>query len=159
MDLVKGTVIGHRDGFGFIKLEQGGPDWYLPFHEMQRVLPGDKVLATATTIKSKDKVEARVVRVLEPRSEPIVGRYYKDHALCVVVPDDARICQDIIIPDGQQGAARHGQVVLAEVTQRPSKRVSATGRVIEVLGEHMAPGMEIEVAIRNHQIPHVFSDE
>ena len=158
MDLVKGTVIGHRDGFGFLKLEQGGADWYLPFHEMQRVLPGDKVLATATTIKSKDKIEARIVRVLEPRSEPIVGRYYKDHALCVVVPDDARICQDIIIPDGQQGAARHGQVVLAEVTQRPSKRVSATGRVIEVLGEHMAPGMEIEVAIRNHQIPHVFSD-
>ncbi|WP_445426226.1 ribonuclease R [Alishewanella sp. HL-SH06] len=158
MDLVKGTVIGHRDGFGFIKLEQGGPDWYLPFHEMQRVIPGDLVLATATTIKSKDKVEARVVRVLEPRSEPIVGRYYKDSAICVVVPDDARICQDIIIPDGQQGAARHGQVVLVEISQRPSKRVSATGRVIEVLGEHMAPGMEIEVAIRNHQIPHVFSD-
>lgn len=158
MDLVKGTVIGHRDGFGFLKLEQGGSDWYLPFHEMQRVLPGDKVLATATNIKSKDKVEARVVRVLEPRSEPIVGRYYKDHALCVVVPDDARICQDIIIPEGEQGAARHGQVVLAEVTQRPSKRVSATGRVLEVLGEHMAPGMEIEVAIRNHQIPHVFSE-
>ncbi|MFN3709841.1 MAG: ribonuclease R [Alishewanella aestuarii] len=158
MDLVKGTVIGHREGFGFLKTEQGGPDWYLPFHEMQRLLPGDKVLATAVSVKSKDKIEARVVRVLEPRSEAIVGRYYKDHALCVVVPDDARICQDIIVPEGEQGAARHGQVVLVEITQRPSKRVNAMGRVVEVLGEHMAPGMEIEVAIRNHQIPHVFSD-
>lgn len=158
MDLVKGTVIGHREGFGFLKLEQGGSDWYLPFHEMQRLLPGDKVLATAANIKGKDKIEARVVRVLEPRTEAIVGRYFKDHAICVVVPDDSRICQDIIIPEGEQGAARHGQVVLVEIVQRPSKRVNATGRVTEVLGEHMAPGMEIEVAIRNHQIPHVFSE-
>ncbi len=57
----------------------------------------------------------------------------------------------------KKGAARHGQIVLAEVTQRPSKRVNAVGKVIEVLGEHMAPGMEIEVAIRNHNIPHTFS--
>ena len=156
MDLVKGVVIGHREGFGFLKLEQGGPDWYLPYHEMQRVLPGDKVLATAAAMKSKDKIEARVVRVLEPRTEPVVGRYYKDHAVCVVVPDDPRITQDIMIPEGEQGAARHGQIVLVEITQRPSKRVSAVGKVTEVLGEHMAPGMEIEVAIRNHQIPHEF---
>ncbi|HEX5793230.1 MAG TPA: ribonuclease R, partial [Rheinheimera sp.] len=100
----------------------------------------------------------RIVRVLEPRSEPIVGRYYKDFALGVVVPDDPRITQDIVIPDGEQGAARHGQVVLVEITQRPSKRVNAVGKVTDVLGEHMAPGMEIEIAIRKHQIPHVFSD-
>ncbi len=158
MDLVKGTVLGHREGFGFLKLDQGGPDWFIPNFEMQRLLHGDKVLATAQSVNSKDKIEARVVRVLEPRSEPIVGRYYKDFALGVVVPDDPRITQDIVIPDGEQGAARHGQVVLVEITQRPSKRVNGIGKVIEVLGEHMAPGMEIEIAIRNHQIPHEFSD-
>ncbi|CAM3736714.1 ribonuclease R [Rheinheimera salexigens] len=158
MDLVKGTVLGHRDGFGFLKLDQGGPDWFLPQFEMRRLLPGDKVLATAQTIKSKDKIEARVVRILEARSEPVVGRYFKDFALGVVVPEDPRITQDIVIPDGEQGAARHGQVVLVEMTQRPSKRVNAIGRITEVLGEHLAPGMEIEVAIRNHQIPHEFSN-
>ncbi|HEX5791687.1 MAG TPA: winged-helix domain-containing protein, partial [Rheinheimera sp.] len=71
MDLVKGTVLGHREGFGFLKLEQGGPDWFIPNFEMQRLLHGDVVLATAQSVNSKDKVEARVVRVLEPRSEPI----------------------------------------------------------------------------------------
>jgi ribonuclease R len=158
LDLVKGTVLGHRDGFGFLKRELGGPDWYIPNFEMQRLLPGDVVLASAGEIKGKDKVEARIVRVLTPRSEPIVGRYFKDFALAVVVPEDPRITQDIVIPQGEEGAARHGQIVLAEVTSRPSKRVNAVGKVIEVLGEHMAPGMEIEVAIRNHQIPHQFSD-
>ena len=158
MDLVKGTVLGHRDGFGFLKLDQGGPDWFLPQFEMRRLLPGDKVLATAQNIKSKDKIEARIVRILEARPEPIVGRYFKDFALGVVVPEDPRITQDIVIPDGEQGAARHGQVVLVEVTKRPSKRVNAIGKVTEVLGEHLAPGMEIEVAIRNHQIPHEFSN-
>ncbi len=158
LDLVKGTVLGHRDGFGFLKLEQGGPDWYIPNFEMQRLLPGDVVLASAGEIKGKDKIEARIVRVLVPRSEPIVGRYFKDFALAVVVPEDPRITQDIVIPQGDEGAARHGQIVLAEVTSRPSKRVNAVGKVVEVLGEHMAPGMEIEVAIRNHQIPHQFSE-
>ena len=158
MDLVKGTVLGHREGYGFLKLEHGGPDWFIPNFEMQRLLPGDVVLATAQSISAKDKIEARVVRVLEPRTEPVVGRYYKDFALGVVVPEDPRISQDIVIPDGEQGAARHGQVVLAEISQRPSKRVNAVGKVVEVLGEHMAPGMEIEIAIRNHQIPHEFSD-
>lgn len=158
LDLVKGTVLGHRDGFGFLKRELGGPDWYIPNFEMQRLLPGDVVLASAGEIKGKDKVEARIVRVLTPRAEPIVGRYFKDFALAVVVPEDPRITQDIVIPPGEEGAARHGQIVLAEVTSRPSKRVNAVGKVIEVLGEHMAPGMEIEVAIRNHQIPHQFSD-
>lgn len=158
MDLVKGTVLGHRDGFGFLKLDQGGPDWFLPQFEMRRLLPGDKVLATAQNIKSKDKIEARIVRILEARPEPIVGRYFKDFALGVVVPEDPRITQDIVIPDGEQGAARHGQVVLVEVTKRPSKRVNAIGKITEVLGEHLAPGMEIEVAIRNHQIPHEFSN-
>ncbi len=158
LDLVKGTVLGHRDGFGFLKRELGGPDWYIPNFEMQRLLPGDVVLASAGEIKGKDKVEARIVRVLTPRAEPIVGRYFKDFALAVVVPEDPRITQDIVIPQGEEGAARHGQIVLAEVTSRPSKRVNAVGKVIEVLGEHMAPGMEIEVAIRNHQIPHQFSD-
>ncbi|WNO60183.1 ribonuclease R [Rheinheimera sp. MMS21-TC3] len=158
MDLVKGTVLGHRDGFGFLKLDQGGPDWFLPQFEMRRLLPGDKVLATAQNIKSKDKIEARIVRILDARPEPIVGRYFKDFALGVVVPEDPRITQDIVIPDGEQGAARHGQVVLVEVTKRPSKRVNAIGKITEVLGEHLAPGMEIEVAIRNHQIPHEFSN-
>ena len=127
-------------------------------HSADPLAHGDVVLATAQSVNSKDKIEARVVRVLEPRSEPIVGRYYKDFALGVVVPDAPRITQDIVIPDGEQGEARHGQVVLVEITQRPSKRVNGIGKVTEVLGEHMAPGMEIEIAIRNHQIPHVFSD-
>ena len=157
LDLVKGTVLGHREGFGFLKLAQGGPDWYIPNFEMQRLLPGDVVLASAGEIKGKDKVEARIVRVLEPRKEPIVGRYFKDFALAVVVPEDPRISQDIVIPVGDENGARHGQIVLAEVTARPSKRVNAVGKVVEVLGEHMAPGMEIEVAIRNHNIPHTFS--
>ena len=89
MDPVKGTVLGHREGYGFLKLEQGGPDWFIPNFEMQRLLPGDVVLATAQSISAKDKIEARVVRVLEPRTEPVVGRYYKDFALGVVVPEAA----------------------------------------------------------------------
>jgi len=74
-----------------------------------------------------------------------------------VVPDDSKIGQDILIPEGQANGARHGQIVVVQVTQRPSRRSSPLGTITKVLGEHMAPGMEIEIAIREHDIPNRWS--
>eukprot|EP00493_Phyllostaurus_siculus_P025899 UN26244 len=50
-------------------------------------------------------------------------------------------------------------MVQVQITQNPSRNMNAVGKVIDVLGEHLAPGMEIEVALRNHDIPHVWPEE
>ncbi|NOU53175.1 ribonuclease R [Pseudoalteromonas sp. JBTF-M23] len=156
--LVKGRVIGHRDGFGFLAVEGEPKDWFIAKHQMNGVLHGDIVLAKAASRGSGGKVEARIVRVLENERAPLVGRYFVEHGTAVVVPEDPRITQDIIILPGSENGARHNQMVQVQITQSPTRQMNAVGKVTEVLGEHMAPGMEIEVALRNHDIPHVWPE-
>lgn len=153
MELLQGRVIGHKDGFGFIQLDQGGPDLFIPHHQMYSVMHGDKVLVKEHGTDARGRREGRIVRVLQSRDGDIVGRFFVEHDLGIVVPDDGRINQDILIPEEARNGARHGQIVVVRITKRPNRRTSPLGAVVEVLGEHMAPGMEIEVAIREHDIP------
>lgn len=159
MDLLKGRVIGHRDGYGFLHLGPGERDLFIPAHQMQSLFHGDEVLAKTAGLNKKGRREVRIVRVYKSRSESIVGRYKVEHGLAVVTPDDTRICQDIFIPPEAKLGAKNGQMVVIELTQRPSSRMNAVGKVVEVLGEHMAPGMEIEIALRNHDLPHQWPQE
>ena len=156
--LVKGKVIGHRDGFGFLEVEGESKDWFIAKHQMSMVLHGDIVLAKGTKRGSGGKCDARIIKVLSGERAPIVGRYFVEHGIAVVVAEDPRITQDIIILPGSENGARHNQMVQVQITQNPNRNMNAVGKVIDVLGEHLAPGMEIEVALRNHDIPHVWPE-
>ena len=153
-----GRVIGHRDGFGFVKFDSDEDDWYLAQPQMKNVLHGDLVEVVSKGMGRKGKIEARVTRVVEPRAEPIVGRYFTEHGVGLVIPDDQRINHEIYIGPKDSLGARQGNVVVVRLTKRPSRQSSAVGKIIEVLGEHMAPGMEIEMALRTFDIPHVWPD-
>lgn len=159
-DVLTGKVIGHRDGFGFFAPDNGDKDFYISSYEMKRVIHGDIVEAILIDrTDRKGRKEVKILDVVEPRKAGVVGRFYVDHHIACVVPDDARIQQDILIQPDKKLGARHGQVVVVNVIQRPTKRSNAVGEVIEVLGEHMAPGMEIEIALREHDLPYQFSPE
>ena len=151
---VSGSVIGHRDGFGFLKRDDGERDLYISGGQMQFLLHGDRISATTGRRDAKGRLEAKNIELLEPRSEPIVGRFFMESGVGIVIPDDSRLNFELMIPPEQINGARQGHVVVAEMTQRPRKRVAPIGRIHEVLGEHMAPGMEIEMALRNFDIPH-----
>ncbi|WP_394172784.1 ribonuclease R [Thalassotalea litorea] len=158
--IVTGEIIGHRDGFGFLKPDEGDKDLFIPFHEMRNVIHGDIVEARVVEgAETKSKKEVKILDILVPRKEAIIGRLFVDNHSMVVVPEDARITHEIIIPKDKRAAARHGQMVIVELLQRPSKRSSAIGQITEVLGDHMAPGMEIQVAIHQHDLPHTWNDE
>ncbi|WP_061014808.1 ribonuclease R [Photobacterium leiognathi] len=162
LDLIKGYVIGHREGFGFLRPEGSlgkDDDLLLPNHQMRSVLHGDYILAQAAGEDKRGRKEARVVRVLQETKAQIVGRYFLEDGMGYVVPDDSRIAQDIIIPkDGRLGA-RMGNVVVVEINQRATRQHNAVGSIVEVLGENMAPGMEIDIALRTHDIPHEWPSE
>ncbi|MDX2369735.1 MAG: ribonuclease R [Colwellia sp.] len=164
--LLTGKVLGHRDGFGFFapddpaQKDKRGKDFYISSHEMQRVFHGDVVQALLVDrTDRKGRKEVKILDVVEPRKAPIVGRFYVDHHVCSVVPEDTKIKQEILIDPKEKLGARHGQMVVVDLVQRPTKRSLAIGNVIEVLGDHMAPGMEIEIALRAHDLPHQFSHE
>lgn len=158
LDLLKGMVIGHRDGFGFLRVEGRKDDLYLSSEQMKTCMHGDQVLAQPLGEDRKGRREGRIVRVLEPRTAQIVGRYFTDAGVGFVVPDDSRLSFDILIPSDAMMDARMGSVVVVELTQRPTRRTKAIGKVVEVLGDNMGTGMAVDMALRTHEIPYVWPD-
>ncbi len=159
MDMVSGRVSGHPDGFGFLIPDEQGEDLFLSPAEMRQVMHGDRAMARVTGVDQRGRREGVVVEVLERAHTTVVGRYVTQHGMGFVVPEDKRITQDVAISRGDEGGATEGQIVVAEITLPPTRHRPPAGRVREVLGDHMAPGMEIEVAIRAHGIPHVWPPE
>lgn len=156
LDLFKGTVIGHREGFGFLQVDGKKDDLFIPNHQMQRVMHGDFVLAQPAGLDRRGRREVRIVRVLESRKKQIVGRFFLENGFSYVVPDDSRIGRDILVPNEHRNGARMGQVVVVELQERSASFNQPIGVITEILGDNMAKGMEVEIALRNHDIPHKF---
>ena len=156
LDLFKGTVIGHREGFGFLQVDGKKDDLFIPNHQMQRVMHGDFVLAQPAGLDRRGRREVRIVRVLESRKKEIVGRFFLENGFSYVVPDDSRIGRDILVPNEHRNGARMGQVVVVELQERSASFNQPIGLITEILGDNMAKGMEVEIALRNHDIPHKF---
>ncbi len=158
-DLVKGRVTGHPDGFGFLIPEDGGDDLYLHGKQMRKVLHGDIVLASVTGIDRRGRREGAIVEILEHKTETIVGRYFIEGGLGFVTPDNSRITQDILIPPEASNDAENGQIVLARIVEYPTSRHQPIGKIVETLGDHLAPGMEIDIALHSHDLPHIWPKE
>ncbi len=159
MDLIKGRVQGHRDGFGFLIPFEGDGDIYLSSRQMRKVFDGDEVLVRADGQGPNGKREGSIVEILSHNTQQVVGRYVNDRGIHLVRPDNPRNCHDILIPPEDVVKAKDGQFVVAAIEQQPSRYQRPVGRIAEILGEHMAPGMEIDVAIRSHGIPHTWPVE
>lgn len=156
MDLVKGVVQGHRDGFGFVIPHDRSEDVYLSNRQMRKVFHGDEVLVRPGPLDFKGRRDGSIVEVLTHNTQQLVGRYFCEKGICFVRPDNTRLGHDVIIPPGNAKSAEHGQFVLIDVVQQPGRSGPPAGSVVEVMGEHLAPGMEIDVAIRSHSIPHIW---
>ena len=160
LDFIAGRVVGHRDGYGFlIRDDRSGPDIWLAPKEMLKVLHGDRVLVKPTGTDYRGKPEGTIVEVTERRTKRLVGRLLSERGVFVVVPEDQRIKHDILIPPGEVRKAQPGQVVTVEIVEQPSRYTQPIGRIDEVLGEIDDPGMEIEIAVRKYDVPHVFSPD
>ncbi|MGL9769597.1 MAG: ribonuclease R [Sodalis sp. (in: enterobacteria)] len=159
LNLLRGTVIGHRDGFGFLRVEGNKDDYYLSTEEMKMAIHGDVVMAQAQGEGRKGRREARIVRVLVPKISQIVGRFFIDAGSAFVVPDDSRLSFNILIlPEATKGA-RMGFIVAVELTQRPTRRTKAMGKVLKVLGNTMGTGIAVDIALRTHDIPYIWPPE
>jgi ribonuclease R len=156
LNLVKGRVEGHPDGFGFVAPEEGGDDFFLSPKEMHRVLHGDRVLVRESGVDRRGRREGKIVEVLERGLTRLVGRYYQEHGVGFVVAENRRINQDVLIPPSNAGSAQPGQVVTVEIEVYPTPHSEPVGRIVEVLGGFTDSGMEIEIALRKHSLPHEF---
>jgi len=152
---ITGRVQGHPDGFGFLVTGKDQPDVLLTSRQMRLVFDGDVAQVRVAGYDHKGRPEGRIVKVLERNTRRLVGRYYEDGGLPYLRPDNPRINQEIGLVGDLKGA-RVGQFVEAEIVDPPGHRHLASARVVTVLGEHLAPGLEIDIAVRNFDIPHVW---
>ena len=159
-DLVRGRIIAHPDGFGFLAPDEDQEkDIFLSPREMRATLHGDRAVVQVSKVKHDGRREGHVVDVLERHNKEVVGRFHEEQGLAFVIPDNKKIHQDILIPDGHRKDAKKGQIVIADITEQPTKRNQPIGSISEILGEHMGAGMEIDIAIRVHGLPNEFSEQ
>lgn len=163
LDLIAGVVQGHPDGFGFLipddKTKLNGEDLFLSPQEMSQVMHGDRAMVRMSGLDRRGRPEGKIVEVLERRTQKLVGRVIRSSGVTIVAAEDKRVNKDILIPYHLDMSAKPGQVVMIELTEQPSFHAQPMGKVVEILGNYADSGMEIEIALRKHKLPHEFSPE
>jgi ribonuclease R len=157
MNLVSGKVMGHPDGYGFLVPDEGDDDLFLSEREMHVVLHGDRAVARVSGVDRRGRKEGSIVDVLERGNPLIVGRLVADAGIYYLIPNNRRISQDILIQADDLMGATEGQIVEIEITEHPNRHRSPLGKIVTILGDHMAPGMEIDIALRAFDLPHIWS--
>jgi len=153
LDLLTGVVRGHRDGFGFVIRDDGGDDIYLSAREMRPVFDGDRVAVKIIGKDRRGKPEGDLVEVLERNVREVAGQFIRERGIGLVIPDNARISHRILIAKGEAGAAKHGQIVVAQILDYPTQVEQATGKIIHVIGDPKKKGIATDIAIHSHTIP------
>ena len=160
LNLIKGRVIGHSEGFGFVSPLSGeGEDIFLSSAQMRRVFDGDIVLVRVAGWDRRGRPEGSLVDIVERATQQLVGRYFRESGINFVRPDNPRISQDILISGDRPCPASLGQIVVVDILEPPTRNSLPVGFVSEVLGEHLDPGIEIDMAVRNYGIPFKWTDE
>lgn len=160
IEAIAGVVQGHPDGFGFLvptDKTKNPEDLFLSNKEMQQVMHGDRVMVRMSGLDRKGRPEGKIVEVLERTNKTLVGRVMHGQGVTIVAAEDKRINQDILIPYHLDMDAKVGQVVIVEMTEHPSKHAHPMAKVVQILGNYADSGMEIEIALRKHKLPHQFS--
>ena len=158
LDLICGRISGHRDGFGFLVPDDGSDDLFLSPAQMRLVFDRDRALVRVAGFDRRGRREGGIVEVIERAHESIVGRYYEENGIGFVIPDNPKIQQEVLVTPGRTAGARIGQFVEIKITHWPTQRFQPQGDIVEVIGNYMAPGMEIDVALRSYDIPHVWPE-
>lgn len=164
--LIAGRVEGHADGYGFLIPDDGSDDLFLDAKQMTKVLHRDRALVRMTGIDRKGRREAAIVEVIERANTRVVGRVIVEHGITLVAPENKRINQDILVVADRKADKtekklkyKAGQVVMVEIIEQPTRHSQPIGRIVEVLGNYADPGMEIEIALRKHDLPFEFSPD
>ncbi len=157
LNCISGKVQGHPDGYGFlIPDEPEHDDVFLNQKEMSKVFHNDRVMVQISGLDRKGKAEGTIVEVLERCNTVLVGRVVQSYGVTIVAAEDKRIHQDIIIPYGKDMDAVPGDIVEVEITTQPAMNIKPMGQIIEIIGKLDDSGIEIEIALRKHNLPFKF---
>ncbi len=181
--LIQGRLSVHRDGYGFVipdtPIEGVRGDVYIGKESAQRAMNGDRVAIRIVRIEPDGRAHGEIVEILRRAHLSIVGEFRVKRRGNFVVPHDDRIRQWIQIPEGMQLPSDQpevhrvgphqvavetvedleGMIVNAEILDFGEDGQRPTGRIIEILGHPDDFGIDVEILIRSHHIPHRFPED
>jgi ribonuclease R len=162
--LVDGTIIVHRDGYGFVvpkqRLEGIDSDIFIPSALTGSALNGDKVKVEITLRKPGGRAEGRVVRVEKRARETIVGQLRWDGQVFFVAPSDEKLPAKILVTDEDARASEHkDKIVEIELTRFPGASHWPAGKLVSVIGFIDDPNVETNVIIKKFGLPLRFPAE
>jgi ribonuclease R len=187
-EFIPGRVSMHRDGYGFLIPDHPVPgvsgDLYLSRDNTMGAMNGDRAIARIAHIGPQGRTEAEIVKILRRAHPTVVGQFTIHRRGLFVIPQDERIHEwieipeDLAIPDSGHPRDLHsvdrigpksieidnisqldGMIVNAELLEYGTRKENPVGRVIEVLGSPDDFGIDVEITIRKHHIPHRFPAE
>ena len=171
-----------------IPVSQLDGDVFIPRDAIEDAMHGDHVLVKIQRlggVAGAQRAEGSIVRILDRAHPTVVGLFRYGTNGNVVLPYDVRIQHEIEIARGHEltlGLAKKlgfsgtdetslrlrriprldeldGAVVNVELLRYPRAGAAPTGRVIEILGRPGELGVDTEIIIRKHHLPHFFSAE
>jgi ribonuclease R len=174
-----GRLNMHRDGYGFLisdrPLEGIRGDVYIPRDSAQTAMHGDRVVVHISRIEGDGRADGEIVKILRRAQQTVVGEFHVRARGSYVVPHDERVHQWIDIPEGMEVPPAQnrdrvgvtsiqvngpedldGMIVNVEILEFPEGGEHAVGRVTEILGHPADFGVDVEIVIRKHHIPHQF---
>lgn len=151
MNLVSGTVQGHPNGYGFL-ISDNAEDIYIGRRNMAEAMHGDQIMARVEPKGSFNRVEGRVVRILERKTSTLVGTYETFGADGWVAPSEPKYFHDVFIPSKHKNNAKPGQLVCVEITDYPTRHQPPAGKVVEILGYAEDPEVVVRSILRKYGV-------
>ncbi|HEX8090749.1 MAG TPA: ribonuclease R, partial [Blastocatellia bacterium] len=159
--LLIGTLRGTRSGHAFVvpddERERKAGDLFVGERSMGEALHGDTVIARVIRISDRGR-EGRIEAVLHKANSTVVGRFVRLTNESFVSPIDEKFLYEISVARADTLGATDGDIVNVEISRFPIAGRPPWGRVIEILGREDTPGVDLEIIIRKHRLPHVFPD-
>ncbi len=150
-NLAMGMLSVHTSGHGLISRDDGGPDIFIGASNLGQAMHGDHVMVRLTKGPiNGNRPEGELMRIVEQAEQTVVGTFRESDPPSVV-SDDPRFPADVLISPGQTADAQDGQKVVARIHNRTGPHPE--GRIVEILGDPNAPGIETLVLIKKHGLP------
>ena len=186
-NLIPGRIVAHREGYGFLVPDSPirgiDGDLFIGRDNLGDAMNGDRVLGRVERRRPDGRAEGRVVQIIERQHPTLVGLFRYGAQGNVVLPYDTRILHEVLIPPGDELTAAlreklgptaenqplanrrvrlpelDGAVVDVEIRRYPKGGLAPVGRVLEILGRPGEIGVDVEIIIRKHHLPHIFPNE
>jgi len=159
--LVVGKLQVVRSGDAFLHPEEPGRmDVYVAQRHLESAMDGDRVAVRVEGEAAAGRNPVgRVVKILGRARPTVVGRFQATRKFGFVSPLDRRIGRDILIPEGAEGQARPGDIVVVRIQQFGDAKRNSIGDVESVLGPMEAPGVDVLAILHGHGLPAEFPEE